>query len=135
MGKQNKPKKYISQVLKKTNPIAVFFLASFFVIGIACGVLTYAVVCINDTFEVLGEKNIVYNVSDEVNFIDEKVKIISFGNDISTSVEIETNIEVISGQYIIDTSEEMEYYIKYSVKDIKYGSIILYRTISVVESV
>lgn len=134
MGKQNKPKKFISKLVKKSSTLTIFFLASFFIIGILSGVLTYTVICRNDTFEVVGEKNIIYNVGEVVNFIDEKVKIISFGNDISSSVEIETNIEVVGVEYIIDTSEEMEYYIKYSVKDIKYGSIILYRTISVVES-
>lgn len=134
MTNRRKLKTQISAITGKLNISSLLLIAVFLCIGAIGGVLSYSIICRNDTFEVLGEKNIVYNVGETAEFSDEKVKIISFGNDISSSVQIETNMEVVDSVYVVNTTEEAEYYIKYTIEDFKYGGIVLYRTISVVEN-
>lgn len=85
------------------------------------GYVTVMVFTKNDTFELIGEKNIELTVNEE--YKEQGVKIISFGKDIKDKIEIESNV---------DTSKEGEYTVIYTVKSIfKYKDVKKVRYISV----
>lgn len=124
--------KKIKNTTKKTHVGIIISVIIFALIGIGGGIFASHKICENDVFVVLGEKNIELFVGDDFDFKDEGVKIISFGRDISNKVNIKTNLTKDSqGNYVVDTSVEGEYYIIYTIDDIKYGNIQKVRTISI----
>ena len=76
----------------------------------------------NDTFELIGEKTIYLYVGDS--YQDEGAKAISFGRDVSENIESENNI---------NTEVAGEYYVKYTIKDIRFGNVCRYRYVIVQE--
>ena len=129
-SQQNKVKKYAKKVKPLTWILAIVFLA----VGAGAGYLTITQVCKNDTIEVLGTKAITYNTgAGTVAYTDEGIKAIVFGQDVSESVEIESNLEKVGDQYQIDLSTEGDYYIKYTITHFKFGTVVKYRTITVEE--
>lgn len=113
---KSKAKKQIKKVSARTWLFAILFL----IIGIGAGFGTYMFICKNDCFDLIGKDEITLTV-DEV-YVENGVKIISLGKDISDQVLVETNLSKNEkGEYY---SEEIgTYYIKYYVKDLKYGTI------------
>ena len=124
-------KKETKKIVKKTHIGVWVCVIIFAVVGIGGGIFASHMICKNDCFEVLGEKNITLEIGENFTFTEEGVKIISFGRDISDKVEIKTNIPENG---VIDTSVEGDYYVIYTVDDIKYGQIQKVRTITIVNS-
>ena len=114
--------------VKKITTLTVCLMVVFAIVGIAGGWITYTQICKNDTFEVIGEKNITLNIGDSYTYTEQGVKIISYGKDISNKVKIKTNIPENG---ILDTSFETEYYVIYTVDDANYGDIQKVRVITV----
>ena len=129
---QSKAKNAVKKEVKKLNLGVALIALIFLAIGIGGGVFASIKICENDCFVLLGNKNIQVTVGDSFSFVDDGVKIVSFGRDISDKVEIKTNLEKDSnGNYIVDTSQEMEYYLIYTVEDIKFGEIQKVRVINI----
>ncbi len=92
----------------------------------------------NDCFELIGQEELTLTLpidgktADENNcYIDQGVKIISFGRDISNEVIIETDLKKNEdGSFTAD--EIGTYYIKYTVDDIKYGKIFTIQRIRLI---
>ena len=102
------------------------------IIGVGAGIGAYSFISRNDCFKLRGDAEYTVSVGAEVTYVDEGVKIISFGKDISSEVEVKTNLKKISsGKYAVDTTKPTEYYIIYTVDDAKYGNIQRVRTITV----
>lgn len=115
-------KRKIEKEIKKVNPLTIFLVIVFTLIGIAGGFFGVHMLTKNDTFELLGGYEIKCNVGDS--FIDEGAKIIAFGKDISSEVIVEGNV---------DTSIKGDYVLKYKVNHFRYNGYVLYRLVSVVE--
>lgn len=132
MGLTKSEQKKILKTAKKISPITIVLLVAFFAFGLITGFLAMGQVCKNDTIEVLGQKAITYQVgTGSTTYTEEGIKAIAFGEDISASVEIDSNLPNQNGIYEIDLTEEGEYYIKYTFNHLKFGTVIKYRTISV----
>ena len=124
MAKQTLKTKAKKEIKKGTTkrPVFTFLLAVLFASGLAGGYFGGEYLTKNDTFEIIGDQTIELNVGQQ--YQEQGVKIISFGKDISSKVVIEDNI---------DTTTEGDYYVKYSVDDIRYGKIVRYRYVVVSE--
>lgn len=94
--------------------------ALFFVICLFCGVATTYFITKNDTFEIVGETELEINLGEE--YVEQGVKIIAFGKDISDQVEI-------IGE--VDTTFADEYVIKYKVDNFRFANYTLYRKVVV----
>lgn len=98
-----------------------------FIVGGVCGYFVTNYITRNDKFEILGEKNIVLVLGEE--YGEEEgtagAVVISFGRDISDKVVAESNI---------DYEAVGDYYIRYSVDDIRFRGVYRYRYIEIVES-
>lgn len=102
-------------------------------IGFAAGYIGAEYLSENDCFELIGEKEINVPQGSTYTYMEEGAKIISLGRDLSTQIQIDTNLTTdVNGAYIIDTSAETTYVITYTVDDIKYGNIKRIRTITVI---
>ena len=75
----------------------------------------------NDGFEVVGEKNVSLTVGEQ--FVDEGAKAVSFGRDISSNIKIEIDPS-------FDNTVAGEYYIKYTIDNIRYKNIVRYRYVT-----
>lgn len=76
----------------------------------------------NDKFEINGDQEITLEVGDY--YIEKGATIISFGRDISKEVKIDSTV---------DTTTAGQYYVKYTVEDIRFGNVERYRYVEVVE--
>ena len=105
--------------------ISYFFCMLALALGLYLGWVGGEYICKNDTFELVGKKE--YSVLiNEVDFqyVDEGVRIIEFGRDISDMVSVETNmVKLSNGAYTADTAIPGKYYIKYTVDSYRYGDI------------
>lgn len=117
-----KVNKQIEKAIKKSNPLLVLFFVFVFG-GLGLGGYFFANhLTRNDKFEIVGEKTI--NLSFGSRYEDEGAVAISFGKDISSKIIVEDNIDyAVPGQY----------YIKYTVDDIRYKGICRYRVIVIGE--
>ena len=132
MGLTKYEQKKILKTARKISPVTIVLLIAFFAFGLLTGFLAMGQVCKNDTIEVLGQKAITYQVgTGTTTYTEEGIKAVAFGEDISASVEIDSNLPNQNGIYEIDLTEEGEYYIKYTFNHLKFGTVIKYRTISV----
>lgn len=129
-----KLRKNLIKFSKKLPTISKIIFVLCFIVGFGGGVLLYSFICKDDKFVILGETSIALDLNQSYTFVDKGVSIISFGRDISDMVKIKTNIPMIAGQYQIDTSTVTEYYLIYTVDDIKYGNVSRVRVITVGES-
>ena len=117
---------------KRIHPLTWVICALALIIGVGAGIGAYSFISRNDCFKLRGDAEYTVSVGAEVTYVDEGVKIISFGKDISSEVEVKTNLKKISsGKYAVDTTKPTEYYIIYTVDDAKYGNIHRVRTITV----
>ncbi len=111
--------------------IAVLFLAA----GLAAGYFGAQIITKNDAFEINGEKVTSLKVGDTLSYTDEGIKYISFGKDVSDSVEISTNMtRGENGTFTADTAEEGEFYIIYKAVGGRCDGLTLYRVFRVTES-
>ena len=113
--------------LKGKNLLAVILSC---IIGIAAGIAAFFVISSNDTFEIIGSEQVTVFIGDE--YIDEGVKIIEFGKDLSDKATLDSNLVLINGK----TAELGTFYVKYSADTVKYGKLFKIekiRLINVVE--
>lgn len=105
-----------SKVDKRISLLVILFL----LLGGGIGYGGSLLLTKNDTFELIGEKNITLNVNEIYN--DSGVKVISYGKDLTDKVHIDSDL---------DLTKEGEYTIIYTVKSIKYKDIKRVRYITV----
>ena len=117
--------------VKKLPSIAKIIIAFFFIIGVASSFFVLQFVCKNDCFEINGRK--AFSLSINETYVDEGVKIIAFGKDISNQAKITIykNGEEISGFDQIDTTEESVYQIVYTIDSFRFKDVKLIRTVTV----
>lgn len=132
-----KRKSALAKSVKKLSALSICLIVLFFVIGVGAGYFTVYSITKDDTFEVLGQKNITLNVGDEYTYEELGVKAIAYGKDISGDVKIEYHGFTISsgGTAIIDTSVENEFYVVYTFDDGKFGKITKIRFITIAQEV
>lgn len=130
---KSKAKRKAKSKIKRIHPLSFVIWILCLALGAGLGIGAYRLVSANDRFTLRGDKSYVLPIGGEVTYKDKGVQIISFGRDISDKVQIETNLTETDkdGVYKIDTSQGGEYYIIYTVDDIKYGEIQRVRTITV----
>jgi len=114
----NKIKKKIKKFSKPTIIIAIIC----FLIAFAGGVFTTYYLTKNDTFELIGDSYIELEIGEE--YIEYGAKIIAFNKDISNEV-------IIKGT--VDTSNQGEYILKYTVDNFRFKGYTLYKKIVVGE--
>ena len=114
-----KSAKQVERKMKKAGPITALVIVIFFVVGLLGGYLTFLLTSSRDCFEMLGEEEVTLTLDEK--YIDEGVKIIEFGKNISENVEYDTNLQVSGDEFYAE--EVGAYYIKYSVDSLKYGKI------------
>lgn len=123
---------FLEKSAKKLPAISKIIIAFFFIAGVVVSFLACKIICKNDCFEINGKKSISILVNDE--YIDEGVKVITFGFDANSKVTIEVyeNNTKLNGLEDIDTSKETTYQIVYKVSSIRFKDIQLIRTVTVV---
>ncbi len=140
-GKAKRSSNKNARKIKKLGFKAILIILLVTIIGGAIGVGACYFVCRNDCFEIIGEDHIerVLKAEDKELtskniYIDEGVKVISFGRDVSDKVYIETDlIKNEDGSYI--ATEPGTHYIVYKVDDIKYGKIFTIQRIRLIDFV
>lgn len=123
----NKAKKKIKKLSTGTLCLAIFLLA----VGVVGGFFGIKYLSRNDCFTIVGQDEIFLTLDED--YQDEGVKIVAFGFDDSNKAKVETNLKTRDGKYYADS--EGTYYIKYTVSDIKYGSIFKVQKIRLVHVV
>jgi len=120
------------KTLKKMPNIAKAIITLFFIIGLVSSFFVCKLICKNDCFEINGKKS--YSLTVGSDYIDEGVKVIGFGADLNSKVNITVykNGEQIEGLNQIDTSEEAVYQIVYTVSSIRFKDVKLIRTLTIV---
>lgn len=128
-----------SRQIKRLGWKAVLIVLMVTLLGVAIGASVCWVMCRNDEFTIIGNDEITLMLKDESemeyndrnSYIDEGVKVVSFGRDVSDSVYIETNLKMTEdGAYYAD--EIGTYYMIYKVDDIKYGKIFTVQRIRLI---
>lgn len=114
-------KKKLKKTIKKIHKSIFLCIFIFLILGVLIGFAGVSMLTNNDTFELIGNKNITLQLNEEYKELG--VKVISFGKDLKNEVIIESNL---------DTSKEGEYTIIYSVNSKKYKNIKRVRYIKVV---
>ncbi len=104
----------------KKRQIFLFSMVIMLLMGAVVGYFIGKAVIKNDEFVIIG--NDVVEIYVGQTYQDEGAKAISFGKDISSKIETESNL---------NQNEEGQYYIKYTVNNIRYKGVERYRTIIV----
>ena len=86
------------------------------------GFFTCKIICKNDKFEIIGQKTIFLTLGES--YQDKGAIAISFGKDISSNIKRSDNID-----YNVPGS----YYIKYTIDNIRYKGVELYRQLIIEE--
>ena len=115
--KSSKKAKSATKSLGKNMAIIIVL---FLIIGIGLGIGAGFYVCRNDCFEIVGADELTLTIGE--NYYDEGCKVISLGKDISSDIEIETDL-TINQDGSLTGDETKTYYILYKSNDIKYGKI------------
>ena len=113
-------KQAVKQVKKK--PWYALILLVILAFGAVGGFFGAKLLIKNDKFEINGDQEVVLEVGDY--YVEKGATIISFGRDISKQVKIDSTV---------DTTQAGQYYVKYTVEDIRFGEIERYRYVTVVE--
>ena len=115
-----KTTKKVKSKLKKVSPAAIFLAIVLLIVGAVGGYFGVKFLTKNDCFEIVGNDKITLTLDE--NYTDEGVKVIAFGKDEAKNVKVETNLtKEQDGTY--SAKDVGTYYIKYTVDNIKYGSI------------
>ena len=122
-------------LLKGVSLVAKIVAIVMFIVGAVLGSVVGIVLCKDDTFELI-ECNTSYEVGLDTPINVEGVKLISFGRDISDSVNIELSEGLKRNEdgtiTVLDTSVEGIYHIIYTTSDFKYQKIQKIRYIYIV---
>ena len=128
----NKKIKKASRKIKKLSAGVVAFALLLLAVGVVGGFIGTRYLCKNDCFEIVGEDEIEWMLNED--YVDKGVKVIAFGKDDSDKVMIETDLKRnADGSFYAE--EEGTYYIKYTVDNIKYGSIFKIQKIRLIHFV
>ena len=106
----------------KKNPLVAVLLLALLAVGAVGGFFGIKVLTKNDTFQLVGQQEVELAIGQD--YVEEGVKIVSFGKDVSEKVKTETNL---------NTEEAGQYYVKYTVDDFRFKNVVRYRYITVVE--
>ena len=130
---KKKTKRKLKKGVKRLNGWTLFFCILALIAGLAAGIGSYELLCMNDKFEVNGKKEYYVELRPGTfEYADAGATVIEFGRDISDEVRIETNMtDLGGGRYEADASISGKYYIKYTVDSVKYGKICRTRTFTV----
>ena len=123
--------KSVKKEIKKMSGKALIAVILCLIFGVAAGAGAFYFVSANDTFEIIGEDEITITLNDK--YVEQGVKIIEFGKDISNKYETETDLKLTDDNL---PTELGTFYVKYKVNSVKYGKIFKIekvRLISVVE--
>ena len=121
MARKSKEQRVVEQVIKKTHGLTIFLCLLFLIIGAAGGWFGYSLISKNDTFQVVGEKEITLTVGDT--YTEQGCKVVAFGKDLTSNVKIQSDL---------DTSKEGTYFVVYTVETFKFKNIQKVRVINVV---
>ncbi len=111
----------VKNKIKTKKKILIVFLIIVIISGFL-GYFTCKLICKNDKFFINGNTTITLRLGQT--YKDEGVTIIAFGKDISDNVKTENNINF---------NEAGQYYIKYSIQNIRFRGVERYRTIIIEE--
>ena len=126
--------KHAKKAAKRTHRAILWIGFIFLAIGFATGYFGGEYLGTNDCFTLVGETNITVPQGAAYIYCENGAKIVSLGRDISSEVQISTDLNADeSGNYPIDTSVARTYVITYTVDDIRYGGVKKIRTITVAE--
>jgi len=101
-------------------------------VGVVGGYFGVQYLSRNDCFNIVGAEEITLEIGES--YLDEGVKVVAFGVEETDKVEIETNLKKDNdGKFYAQT--EGTYYIKYTVNNIKYGSIFKVQKIRLIHFV
>ena len=115
-----KTKRKVKTKLKKLSFGMVALSVVLLGVGLLGGYFGVKYLSRNDCFDILGEDEITLEIGEI--YLDDGVKVVAFGVDESDKVKLETNLKKDQdGNFYAQT--EGTYYIKYTVSNIKYGSI------------
>ena len=127
-------KRKAKRLLKKVHGgyIAVVVIA--LLIGLVAGYLAGNFMYGKDTLELKGQKITYVEAGKPYTYIDEGIKYISNGKDMSGKVTVDTNMAIIDGKYVGTPDAENELYIIYKITDGRAAGQTLYRVFRVIES-
>ena len=109
------------KAVKKTHKLTLFLAVLFLVIGLAAGAAAAWGLTRGDRFVLVGDKEITLALGQA--YEEQGAEIVSFGRDISDKA-------VISGD-TVDVNKAGVYQVVYTVKDLRWGSYQLVRTVTV----
>lgn len=110
----------LKKAVKKASPKGLVISLVCLLLGLVLGVGAWFIVCRNDKFVLLGEEEITLTLDES--YVDEKVEIVEFGKDASTSYTTQTNLQVdANGKYY--STEVGTFYIKYKATTLVFGKI------------
>lgn len=120
-GKDSKKKaKKAGKQLKKLSFGAILMAILLLGVGAVGGYFGVKIMTRNDCFVLNGQDEITLQIGES--YVDEGVKIVSFGKDVSADVTVETNLKKNNdGEFYVE--EEGTYYIVYKSNNFKYGTI------------
>lgn len=101
------------------------------IIGLGIGVGSFYFIGRNDCFELIGEDYVVKILGET--YVDEGVKVVSLGRDISKDVVVETDGLIDNGDGTFSAPCADRYVIIYKSKDIKYGKIFTVQRIRFID--
>lgn len=122
-NKSNITAKKVNKKLSKFTTTTKIICVFLFVLAVFGGVFTTYYLTKDDTFTLIGGTEITLNIGDE--YIEQGVKIIAFGKDISNEV-------IITGT--VNTNVADEYVLKYTVNNFRFKNYTLYKKITVKEA-
>ena len=128
----NKKVKKAGKKIKKLSMGVLFFAVLLLAVGTIGGYIGVQYLCKNDCFTIVGEDEIECSLNET--YYDQGVKVVAFGKDDADKVVVETNLKQnIDGGFYAEV--EGTYYIKYTVDNIKYGSIFKIQKIRLIHFV
>lgn len=118
-------KKKMKKALKKVHCGYLIVIAVSLLLGAVGGAFFAYSATAKDEFTVIGSKETAVSVGSELTYVDEGIKCISLGKDLSDKVEIKTNMtrSADGKTFTGDTSFEGEYYITYTVTEGRYAGL------------
>lgn len=125
--------KQMKKALKKVHTGYLIVAVAALLIGaIGGGIFAYTVTA-GDGFTLQGSKETTVSVGGELTYVDEGIKCVSMGKDVSHKVEIKTNMNRSEDgkTYTGDTSAPGEYYITYTVTEGRYAGLSRVRVFTV----
>lgn len=112
--------KQVNKAISKIGFAGIVIALVFMLLGCGVGGGVIYFLSRNDCFVINGREEITLTIGE--NYVDDGVKVISFGRDLSDSCVVDTDL-IINQDGSYTASEIGTYYIKYSVDDIKYSKI------------